>query len=54
MTNYELHIRIDDSYEIVEQIVANNAYNAMIMVKEKIKRERTPKSIWVHEMKIIK
>lgn len=54
MTTYELHIRVDDSYEVVEVITANNAYGALQMGRQKVKLERKPRSIWVHEMKIRK
>lgn len=51
MIKYEINIRVDNSYDIVEVIEAATSHQAITSVREKVKAELNPEHIWIYNMK---
>ena len=53
MSTFEITVKIDNSYEIVERVTAKDISKALTEVRQSIKKKLKPEQIWFIEIKHI-
>lgn len=54
MNKYEITIRLDNSYDVTEEVNADSKHNALHTCRTLVKEKYQPKEIWFTNLKIIK
>ena len=53
MNKYEITLRLDNSYDVIEEITADTKHNAIDACRALVKEKYEPNNIWFTNMKII-
>jgi len=54
MNKYEITVRLDNSYDVVEEIKSDSKHNAIHTCRALVKEKYQPEEIWFINLKIIR